>query len=153
MAIVLFALIIVGMFVFAFLKQSEINEHVPATEVSVLGTTTPDTYASINRVDAKYFYGGGVHTIVGQIVMPTPCDLLNWSTSTIDAQHLLVQFTVVNNAVTCDQTITPERFKASWNAPQNAVIGATFMGRTIDLNLVPAGLGETPDQFELFLKG
>lgn len=151
-AALLFLLIVIGMFVFAFLRRAEIAQapvETPTTTTSV----APSPYSSITRIDAKHFYVMGVHTIVGQIIMPTPCDLLNWSTSTVDATHVSVNFEVVNHAKTCDQNPTPQRFKVSWTADQGALIMATFMGRLVTLNLVPAASGETPEAYELFQKG
>ena len=38
-------------------------------------------------------------------------------------------------------------------AVTGAKIGATLNGRVVDLNLIPAGADEKPEDFELFIKG
>lgn len=152
-AMVLFVCIIVGMFVFAFLKKSEIaDERTPGGEQSV-STTSP--YDTIMRIDAKHFYIDGTHTLVGEISMPTPCDLLEWDAVVAESfpEQVTVAFTVLNTTDTCAAVVTPQRFKSTFVGSANAVIHATVMGREVDLNLIPAGEGETPDDFELFIKG
>lgn len=153
-AIAVFVLAIVGMFTFAYLHK---NDDIPADTTATATTTdtATDAYSTITRVDAKHFYIDGVHTLVGEIDMPTPCDLLESSAIVAESfpEQIGVNFTVVNTADTCAQVVTPQRFKVSATASQDATFSATFMGRPIELNLVPAAAGETPDDFELFQKG
>lgn len=153
MAIVLFALIVVGMFTFAFMKKSEIQEEATADTVE---QSAPDVkYAFITRVDAKHYYIDGVHTLVGEIPMPTPCDLLEASVIVAESfpEQIMVDFTVLNNAEFCTQAITPQRFKVTAPASEQATFSARFMGRSIELNLIPPEEGEVPADFELFIKG
>ena len=65
----------------------------------------------------------------------------------------IIDFDVVNNTKGCVEVATPQRFKVSFDASVGASIKARFMGRNVELNLIPAGEGETPDSFELFIKG
>jgi hypothetical protein len=152
-AITLFALIVIGMFTFAFLKKNELQEGVvsetqeqPSAEVK---------YASITRVDAKHYFIDGVHTLAGEILMPTPCDLLDSSAVVMESfpEQVSIDFNVINNANFCEEQTTPQRFKISVPASEGATFRAAFMGRTVDLNLIPAAEGEVPDDFELFIKG
>lgn len=152
-AIVLFALIVVGMFTFAFLKKTEIQEEAvseiqeqPAAEVK---------YASITRIDATHYFIDGLHTLVGEVPMPTPCDLLESSAVVMESypEQIAIDFNVINNARFCEETVTPQRFKVSAPASAEATFSAKFMGRTVNLNLIPAAEGETPGDFELFIKG
>ena len=152
-SVIALVLIIAGMFIFAYLKKNELSQpQVPEV------TTTQDgdsPYADITRIDAKHFYIPPTHTIAGEMIMPTPCDLLNWTTRTVAGtpEQVVVDFTVVNHAESCVQVATPQRFKVSFDASENAVIRATLQGRELQVNLVPALPGETPDDFELFIKG
>ncbi len=150
-AVIAFILVVVGMFLFAFLHT---QEPAPVGEDSDT-TVTEDPYAYITRVTAKHFFIDGVHTLVGEIDMPTPCDLLESSAMVAESfpEQVRVDFSVVNTADMCAQVITPQRFKVTATASEQAVFHATFMGRPIELNLVPAEAGETPDDFELFIKG
>ena len=153
--VALFILIIVGMFTYTYLKRSELSKAPSETTTTPVQTTQPGPYDNITHIDAKHFYIDGKHTIVGEIPMPTPCDLLNWTTSVQESQPVtvIVDFSVINNADTCAQTVTPQRFKVAFDAPEDAVIRARLQGRDVDLNLIPAAEGETPDDYELFIKG
>lgn len=152
-AILLFGLIVVGMFVFAFLKKAEIQNNTvnTATEESKAEVK----YAAITRVDAKHFYTDGVHTLVGEVTMPTSCDLLEARVTVAESypEQIGVNFTVINTTEFCPQTPTAQRFKVSATASADAMFSALFMGREVELNLIPAAEGESPDDFELFIKG
>lgn len=152
MAIVLFTLLVVGMFLFAYLKKTE------QTQETVVDETAPTEevkYASITRVDAKHFFNDGTHTLVGEIPMPTPCDLLESNATVAESypEQVMIDFTVINNAEFCAQVITPQRFKVEATASEEASFTARLEGREIELNLIPAAPGETPEDFELFIKG
>lgn len=152
-AIVIFALIIAGMFIFAFLKKSELA--VIETENQTPTAPLPTPYDYITRVDAKHFFIDGTHTIAGEMLMPTQCDLLNWTTAVSESnpQEVTVAFVVVNNARDCEPAVTPARFLVPFTAGGDAHISATLNGRSVELNLIPAGANEKPVDFELFLKG
>jgi hypothetical protein len=151
-AIVIFALIIIGMFTFAFLKRSELNQVPPQTNEQV---SVPSPYDSITRIEAKHFFINGTHTLVGEILLPTTCDLLNWDSSIRESmpEGVTVAFTVINNAEMCAQATLPQRFIVSFDASKEATIDATLNGRKVELNLIPALPGETPDDVELYIKG
>jgi hypothetical protein len=149
---VVLGLIIVGMFTFAYLKKSELESPEPTVTV----TEDPSSpYGHITSIDAKHFFIGGTHTVAGEILMPTPCDLLEWDTRIMESapEQVIIDFTVINHTETCAQVMTPQRFKVSFDASSEAVIRATLAGREVILNLVPALDGETPEDFELFIKG
>jgi hypothetical protein len=146
----LFALVVVGMFVYAYLKRTEIKqEPVVVVEEEMM------PYAGIERIDAKHYYIDGVHTLVGEIVLPTPCDLLQVDALVMESypEQVRLDFTVINTSEMCAQVMTTQRFMTTATASAEAKISATFMGRNIDLNLLPAAEGETPDEFELYIKG
>jgi hypothetical protein len=149
-AIVIFVVIIAGMFVFAFLKKSEIPEPVTQNE-----TTGSSPYDSITRIDAKHYFIDGTHTIVGEILMPTPCDLLNWDSSIAESmpEQVSVGFTVVNTTDTCAQVVTPQLFSVPFAASETASIKATLNGHPVELNLIPAAPGELPEDYEFSGKG
>lgn len=150
---VVLALIIVGMFVFAHLKRSELVETTVTPTLPQEAEVTP--YANITRIDAKHFFIDGTHTIVGDIALPTPCDLLNWSYRIQESmpETVIIDFDIINNETTCAQVVTAQRFKVSFDASKEAEIRATIEGRSVDLNLIPGGFDESPEDFELFIKG
>ncbi len=146
----LFVLIIAGMFTFAYIKSTEIVE-TPTPVVEEVEVP----YANVTRITAKHFFEDGVHTFVGELELPTPCDLLEANALVMESfpEQILLDFTVINNAEMCAQVITTQRFMVEASASEEATTAARFMGRTVELNLVPAAEGETPEEFELFIKG
>lgn len=146
-------MVVAGMFTFAYLKRTEQKPPLPDLDGSVDAAST--TVPLVSRVDAKHYIVGGVHTFAGIIDMPSPCHLLEASTKVLESmpEQIVIDFTVINNAESCAQVITPQRFKVSASASPNAVVTATWEGVPIELNLIPAAPGESPDEFELFIKG
>lgn len=148
----LFVLLVAGMFVFAYFtnddaqNQDDVNDDMQMEE-------TP--YDNITRVDAKHFYIDGTHTIAGEIMMPTPCDLLEADATVAESmpEQVTIHFSVINNSEMCAQVLTSQRFLVSFDASEEADISARFMDRDIELNLVPPAEGETPEDFELYIKG
>ena len=151
-AVALFILIVAGMFTFAFMKKNELVEQEPVVEDEAQEEVE---YASVTRITGKHYFIDGVHTIAGEIPMPTPCDLLEVEAVVMESmpEQVAFDFTVINNAEFCAQVVTPQRFMVSATASEVATFSATFMGRPVELNLVPAGEEETPEDFELFIKG
>ena len=155
LAVVIFSLLLVGMFGYAYLKRTELARE-KASQARETSTTTPEVTPRM-RINAKHFFSEAdkVHTLVGEIAMPTPCDLLTYSATTSDeGKRAVVSFDVVNNSKdVCIQLITPQRFKVTFTAQKDATIEALYSNAPADLNLVPAGAGEDPTDFELFIKG
>lgn len=148
-------LIVAGMFIFAYLKKTEIQvEEVENPTPEVEGDTI-SAYDYIESINAKHFFIDGTHTIAGEISMPTPCDLLNWETRIMESypEQVVIDFEVINESDMCAQVITPQRFKVEFDASEQATVRATLEGREVKLNLVPATPDEDPDDFELFIKG
>lgn len=152
-AVVLFVLIVVGMFGYAYLRNTE----QPAVEPQVQEDeqNDEDRYSNIERIEGTHFYIDGVHTVVGEMPMPTPCDLLNVDATVAESfpEQVTLDFEVINNAEFCAEVITPARFKVSATASEDATFSAQFNGRDVELNLTPAAPGETPEDFEVFTKG
>lgn len=153
LVVIIFALLVVGMFMYAYMKKAELTSNEPPQTEEIDEETV--LYPYITRIDAVHYYIDGVHTIVGEIEMPTPCDLLEVESVVMESfpEQVVLNFSVINTAEACIQVITSQRFMAEFSASPEAVITASFMGRSVDLNLIPAPQGETPDQFELFIKG
>jgi len=152
LVVTLFSLIVVGMFVFAYLKRAELVQ-APVAEAPIDEEVV--MYPGITRIDAKHFIIDGVHTFAGEVVMPTPCDLVEVDAVVRESfpEQINLAFSVINNSEMCAQVLTTQRFMTSVNASPEAVVSATFMGRAIELNLIPALDGESPAEFELFIKG
>lgn len=150
-ALVAFAVIIAGMFAYAYTKRAELNRDVPAQE---LPEDDEDTQ-SVERVTAKHFFDGTTHTVAGEIMMPTPCDLLDGEAIVRESmpEQVTVALSVINTSETCAQVVTAQRFKVDFEASADAEITATLDGAPVILNLIEAGPDEDPDDFEIFIKG
>ncbi len=147
--VTLFILIVIGMFIYTSIKKSEISQ-VPIPEIPVVKEDPLGTH-----IDAKHFYIDGVHTFVGEMTMPTPCDLLEVNSEIQESypEQIKLHFTVINNSKTCEKIPTNQRFMVSATASSDAKATATYLGKPAELNLIPAGAGETPDEFEIYIKG
>jgi hypothetical protein len=149
----LFALIVAGMFIFAQLKKNELEQSVVTPADELQPAVIP--YADVTRIDAKHYFIDGKHTLVGEVLMPTPCDLLEASPIVAESmpEQVSIDFSVINTTDTCARVVTAQRFKVDFDASEQASIKARFMGRDIEFNLIPAAPGELPEDFEVFIKG
>lgn len=147
--------VIAGMFIFAYLKQAEYealrDQH--TTEA----TPAAEEGFAFTRIEAKHYYTlpQGVHTLAGEVMLPTACDLLSTHAVLLDGgTRAVVSFDVINESKgMCAQVETPARFKIGFKAPKDVVIEALSQGKPVELNLIPAGEGESPVDFEVFIKG
>jgi hypothetical protein len=148
----LFILIIAGMFMFTYLVRQSTPEVLPISSDEQSTTTNP---YGITRIEGKHFFIDGVHTIVGELAMPTPCDLLTTDARVAESypEQVTFSFAVLNTTEACAQVVTNQRYKIEAIASKEANLAATFMGMPVELNLVEASAGETPEEFELFIKG
>ncbi len=151
--VVIFALIVIGMFTFTYLKKKELQqEPVPTAEIP---TESPLAPYGIDRIDGTHYFIDGKHTVVGEMIMPTPCDLLDVEAVVHESspERITLNFTVINTADTCAQVLTPQRYSVSAVASEGATIDATFKGTVVPLNLTPAAPGSKPEEFEVYIKG
>ena len=153
LSLVLFVIIVSGMFGFAYLKKSEIQNNLE--EQPTTATTSNENRYGIARIEATHFYIDGIHTIVGELTFPTPCDLLTTDARVAESmpEQITFSFDVINNSEMCAQVVTTQRFKVEAAASDAASLSATFMGQPVELNLKEAAPGETPEDFEVFIKG
>lgn len=156
----LFVAAVIGLFVIVNLSSTDTGNDTDATDQTA--TTAgeemdagQDQYPGIERITAKHFFADGTHTFVGEIPMPTPCDLLETSAQVRESmpEQVVLEFSVINESDMCAQVITPQRFMIEVQASEEATVSAEFMGRTVELNLLEPAPGETPDDFELYIKG
>ena len=151
-AVVLFVVVVAGMsgyarFVKEKLRQAEAVPTAPAQERET---------QYITHIDAKHYYRDGMHTVAGEIIMPTPCDLLKADAVVKESapEQVTIDLTIINNTQgVCAQLVTPQRFKVSFKggADTDAKIDATLNGKPVTLNLIEAGPDETPDDFEVLI--
>lgn len=149
--IVGFSILVLGMFGLSYIqKQKSLTDVLPVSPVA----TTTDPY-QISRIEAKHFFRDGVHTIVGEVTMPTPCDLLTTGARVAESmpEQVTYEFSVINTTTDCEVKPTKQRFSVAAKASDQANLAATFKGVPVALNMVEAGADETPESYELFIKG
>ena len=141
-----------------FMGDTKPTDTSTATPDGIVGDESTDRFGYITRIDAVQFYEDGTHVFVGEIDMPTPCDLLEADAVVMESfpEQIVLNFSVINHDaddMLCAQVITPQRFMVEVVASEEATVSAQFMGRSVELNLRESQPGETPDDFELFIKG
>ena len=108
-------------------------------------------------VSALHQFKNGMHTVAGEVDVPTPCDLLETEVA-VEAREpredkVTLQFTTVNEDDTCAQVITTARFKETFSAGEKAEFTASWNGRPVRLNIVEVGPNDSIDDFDLYFKG
>lgn len=123
-------------------------ENAPAVSPEV--EITPKTV-----VTAKHAYRTGTHTIAGEMLLPSPCHVLeSKAVVSADKKSILLQFvSSVKTGEMCASVMTSARFKLTAKAASTAAITATLNGQAVTLNLIEAGPNEDLDNFELYIKG
>lgn len=151
-SIVALLVVVGGMFGLAYyMKDKDMTTDEPPVVVE-----EESPYDDITRVDAKHFFEDGTHTVVGEVFLPSVCDLLDAETMIAESfpEQVTIELSVINNSTTeCEPATEPQRFMVTFDADAEATIDARFMGRDIVLNLLPPAEGETPLDFDLFIKG
>lgn len=153
LGIVFFVLIVGGMFFYAYTKRTELA-NAPVEQLPT--AQAPAVEADPVRINAVHFFKEGTHTIVGDIMMPTPCDLLEATATASGAapQQVSVVIHTVNHTQTCAQVLTLERFRVDFSASKDAHIEATLDGKKTILNLRDAEPGMKPETLkDLYFKG
>ncbi|HET8574666.1 MAG TPA: hypothetical protein VFM02_00645 [Candidatus Paceibacterota bacterium] len=156
--IVISVIILAALGVIAFVSyesyQSRSIQTAPVADANANEAST----TSIELITAKHQYNAdmGTHTVAGTLETPTICDILSTSVKTeksVKTATATIAFKLTNTSETCAQAVGEQRFKVSFDAPENAVIQATLNGRPIQLNLVPVPKGENLDDFQIYVKG
>lgn len=150
--IVGFLALVIAMFGLSYVQKQKSLTADPTSTTTV--ATSSDPY-QISRIEAKHFFRNGVHTIVGEITMPTPCDLLTTDARVAESmpEQVTYEFSVVNTTTDCEVKPTKQRFSVAAQASGQANLSATFRGAPVSLNMVEASADETPESYELFIKG
>jgi len=146
----LFFVIIAAMFGYAYFKKTEL-----ATPVDVFIEEEVKENPSVT-VNGIHFIKDGEHTIVAEVLMPTPCDLIQSDAVVRESmpEQVTIALRTINNTETCARVVTPQRFKVTFAASPNAKLSGTLDGKPVILNLRPADPSENPEEIEeFFLKG
>ena len=124
----------------------------------VEGSTTTTSGFVPDLVTAAHQYNSGdqLHIVAGEADVNNGCMQLsqtvdypeNAATATIE----LLAENPTPDAM-CTQAIQSQRFKATFNAPEDVGIEATYNGEPVELNLQPVPEGENLENFETSTKG
>ncbi|MFM2374839.1 MAG: hypothetical protein RLZZ234_834 [Candidatus Parcubacteria bacterium] len=147
----LFILITASMFGYAYMKRVELARAPIVVPELPVATTTDDV-----RINAVHFFKDGAHVVVGDVMVPTPCDLLESGVIVAESmpEQVNIKLTTLNNADTCAQVLTLQRFRVDFTASEKATIQATLNGKSVILNLRDAEPGTDPLKLEdLYFKG
>ncbi len=151
---ILVVVIVIAVGIFGYTLYRSNQQVTTDTQTSATTSSTVETPAIIT---AKHQYKNGVHTIAGEVTLPTACHTLATSPFFVGGsqQDVEVRFTSTLNEVngTCAPEVTARRFKVTFTAPEQAKITALFNGVPVQLNLVPVEAGEDLDNFDLYMKG
>ena len=115
------------------------------------GTVLP---AHISSISAKHSVANGVHTIAGEVPLPTPCDTLDAKAVVAESfpEQVKIAFTSTRSSAICTQVVDSRRFKVTFSASEKATISATWNGEPITLNLTASTQREL-DLFNIYIKG
>jgi hypothetical protein len=155
LVVVIFFAIIIGMFWFAYLERQTTSEPGLVSVNPIPDQPVAEVPYYLAQVNAKHYVTPTGHVIVGEVTLPTPCDLLEVSPLVRESfpEQVELQFSITNTAEMCAQVLTTQRFRADVSASPEATFSATYQGQPLILNLIPALPDESPDDFELFIKG
>lgn len=103
---------------------------------------------------AKHQFADGLHTIAGKTEVPTPCHRLVAEPFFTEGSPIGVEvrFSTLLEGETCPSQLYEVPFRVSFEAPEDAILTATWNGAPVRLNLVPLQPGEELDD-ELYIKG
>jgi hypothetical protein len=150
-SVIIFIAIVGAMFGYAAMKRAELSTPQVGIEPAPRIDEAPEV-----RVNAVHFIQDDTHTVVGDLMVPTPCDLIQASVSVAESmpEQVTIALTTINNDDSCAQVMTLQRFRVDFQASKDASIRATLDGRDVILNLRDAEPGTEPEKLEdLYFKG
>lgn len=110
--------------IYTFMGGQEVSVPVPTASEGI-------------EVTAVHTYTGGTHTLVGSVVVPTPCHALTYEYIIAESypEQVIVEFTTKSMSEICAQVMTPAPFDIEFIASEEAHIRATLNGESVDLIL------------------
>lgn len=144
--------IAVAFALFVFVRSMFSVDREPAPEPPAESVTENRPQITLT---AKHAFRDGVHTVVGEYDLPTPCHILETASSVSkDGKSAVIDFTVSTKTDDpCVQVITPTRYRVQLTAAPDAEITARLNGEPAVLNLIEAGPNEDLENVELYIKG
>ncbi|PJE74143.1 MAG: hypothetical protein COV02_00145 [Candidatus Terrybacteria bacterium CG10_big_fil_rev_8_21_14_0_10_41_10] len=144
--VVLLLAIAVIIMAFIFLGKGDKSEN--------LGDVKIDRNGIAQRITAKHLFENGVHTVAGDVDLPTPCHELTATATVLESfpEQVLIELKSKAGKGVCAQVVTPKKFKVVFNASKDASITAKLDGKDVILNLIRIGGAEDLDK-DIFIKG
>lgn len=147
-------LVIVALAFFAYLIFRQSEERTVVDEAPE--SDTEDQTGMETRLIAKHEYSNGEHIVAGEFNLPTPCHLLTVEPHFIndDQRNVELQYSLfLEEGEVCAQVITPQKYRVTFSAPEDAGISASLNGVPAVLNLVDVPEGEDIETFDEYYKG
>lgn len=147
-AIIILLVIAFGMAVFVYIFKASDSSSQPLTIPS-----EEILYPDVQSITATHFYNEGTHTLIGEIALPTPCDLLSWTVSVAESypEQASIDFSVSNHSDACIEVVTEQEFHITYEASERATIKTRFNGRTLPLDLIQDTSEDNSLEFQPFL--
>jgi hypothetical protein len=129
---VILALAVIVFIVVSFQKSSLNTKSDTASTTEWVNTpaepSPEDPLTTKTIITAKHAYKNGIHTVAGEIPLPTPCHVLESSVSaSADKQKVFIELlSSIKSGEMCAQVVTPARFKVSVPADAGATISMTL---------------------------
>ncbi|MCI0566531.1 hypothetical protein L0Y46_05055 [bacterium] len=155
-AIVVLVIVAILVLIFAYIQSVRTAQENAEWNEWINHPAAPANEENIKIITAKHQYKDGVHTIAGDVELPTPCHILETEariSQDAPSEQVTIVFASKSSDPECDPIIVSERFKVVFKADEDAEILGIFDGENIILNLIEAGPDENLDEFELYIKG
>jgi len=104
-------------------------------EEDVLNSGGDDVVFNPGELAVDHFFADGVHTIDGTVDLPTPCHQLDHEVLIAESlpEQISINFNTTKSDGLCTEVLTSKIFSLSFNASEEAVLGATFNGEPVKL--------------------
>lgn len=135
LVVALFAVIVAGMFGFAYLKNQELELAAEKQAQMNSPSVVAKKFSYLEQIEATTQFADGVHTISGTLLLPTPCDELSVEAIVAESypEQVTLQFSVGGVSDFCAQVMTEQPFSIVVTVSQNASFKATLQGQPIPL--------------------
>ena len=149
LAVLVLLILIVGMFIFTYLKKNELNEVEPTSTQTSLSN---NLYSDIGTIQATHYIKDSDHVLVGTMLLPSACDILGWDVMVAESypEQVTINFQTENYTQECIDTERAKEFKVLFTASKDAVIRVKFEGRPVTLDITESLLLEPSESLELF---
>lgn len=150
-AIVLFALIVAGMFVASYILRQKVNKDDKVPTVTSEEITVP------MRINGVHTFKNGKHTVLAELETNSTCSLVESKADVTTGikDEAVINLTIVKSSdTTCEERPTMRRFLVSFDAGVDARITARVDSKDAILNLIEQDPGKTLDiNDDFFFKG